>query len=152
MIARIYPAPVEELWSLWATKEGFESWWGPEGFRAVVHTLEARRDGVLAYDLIAEAPDMIASLQALGRPAAHAARAQYTEFSPCERLAITSVIDFLPGVAAYENTVAVELLSAGQWTHMLVRLQPMHDEEYTRLSNQGFISQLRKLDARFGVG
>ncbi len=75
-----------------------------------------------------------------------------TEFSPCETLSITSVIDFLPGVAAYENTVAVELLSAGQWTHMLVRLQAMHDEEYTRLSNQGFISQLRKLDTRFGVG
>ncbi len=152
MIARIYPAPVEEIWSLWTTKEGFESWWGPEGFRTVVHALEARTGGLLAYDLIAEAPDMIANLQALGRPAAHATRARYAEFTPGETLSITSVIDFLPGVEPYENTIAVELLAAGQWTHMLVRLQAMHDEEYTRLSNQGFISQLRKLDTRFGVG
>ncbi len=152
MIARIYPAPVEALWALWTTKPGFESWWGPEGFRTIVHTLEARRDGALAYDLIAEAPEMVANLKALGRPAAHSAHGRYTEFSAYEALSITSVIDFLPGVAPYENTIAVELLPAGEWTHMLMRLQPMHDEEYTRLSNQGFISQLRKLDARFGVG
>ena len=33
VIERLYRARVEELWELWTTKEGFESWWGPEGFR-----------------------------------------------------------------------------------------------------------------------
>jgi hypothetical protein len=33
-----------ELWKLWTTKDGFESWWGPEGFRADVHTIEAREE------------------------------------------------------------------------------------------------------------
>ena len=36
-------AKVEELWELWTTKQGFESWWGPDGFRVKVHALEARR-------------------------------------------------------------------------------------------------------------
>ena len=31
VIERTYQARVEELWELWTTKEGFESWWAPEG-------------------------------------------------------------------------------------------------------------------------
>lgn len=28
---RTYRASVDELWELWTTKEGFESWWPPRG-------------------------------------------------------------------------------------------------------------------------
>ena len=41
VIERTYRASVDELWELWTTKEGFESWWPPEGFRAEVHAIEA---------------------------------------------------------------------------------------------------------------
>jgi uncharacterized protein YndB with AHSA1/START domain len=37
VIERTYRAPLEELWALWTTSDGFESWWGPEGFRTKVH-------------------------------------------------------------------------------------------------------------------
>ena len=33
VIERTYRAEVNELWDLWTTKDGFESWWGPQGFR-----------------------------------------------------------------------------------------------------------------------
>ena len=29
VIERTYRAQVEELWALWTTMAGFESWWGP---------------------------------------------------------------------------------------------------------------------------
>ena len=29
-IERTYRASVEDVWDLWTTKEGIESWWGPE--------------------------------------------------------------------------------------------------------------------------
>jgi hypothetical protein len=29
--------------------------------------------------------------------------------------------------------------------------QPMHDDEFTRMSTEGFTSQLAKLDKRFGL-
>jgi uncharacterized protein YndB with AHSA1/START domain len=29
IVERTYRARPEELWALWTTKEGFESWWGP---------------------------------------------------------------------------------------------------------------------------
>jgi len=33
VVERTYRAKVGELWNLWTTKEGFESWWGPKGCR-----------------------------------------------------------------------------------------------------------------------
>jgi uncharacterized protein YndB with AHSA1/START domain len=46
---RTYRATVQELWEVWTTKEGFESWWGPEGFRVEVHVIEPRVNGKLHY-------------------------------------------------------------------------------------------------------
>jgi uncharacterized protein YndB with AHSA1/START domain len=41
-LERTYRAAVQELWELWTTREGFESWWAPEGIRTHVHAIEAR--------------------------------------------------------------------------------------------------------------
>ena len=41
VLERTYRGSVDELWELWTTKEGFESWWPPEGSRAEVHAIEA---------------------------------------------------------------------------------------------------------------
>jgi uncharacterized protein YndB with AHSA1/START domain len=53
VIERTFRARVKKLWGLWTTKEGFESWWGAEGSRVQVHTIEAREGGALRYDMIA---------------------------------------------------------------------------------------------------
>src|SRR5439155_25988573 len=50
---RRYQASVEDLWDLWTTKEGFEAWWGPQGFRVEVHAIDPRIGGELFYDMIA---------------------------------------------------------------------------------------------------
>ncbi len=31
-IERTYQASIEDVWELWTTKEGIESWWGPGRF------------------------------------------------------------------------------------------------------------------------
>ncbi|MGO9934113.1 MAG: SRPBCC family protein [Steroidobacteraceae bacterium] len=150
VLERTYRARVEELWKLWTTKEGFESWWGPEGFRAEVHTLEARVGGILRYDMIADAPEMIGAMKRMGRPTSHEARARFTELRLLERVAITNVIDFLPGVKPYESRMVVDFFPSGESVRMMVTLDPMHDEEFTKMSTMGFTSQLTKLDSRFG--
>jgi hypothetical protein len=71
VVERTYRATPEELWSLWTTKAGFESWWGPEGFRVEVHALEPREGGALVYDMIADAPEAIAAMQEMGQPISH---------------------------------------------------------------------------------
>jgi uncharacterized protein YndB with AHSA1/START domain len=151
VIQRTYRGRVAELWDLWTTKEGFESWWGPEGFRADVHRIEARLGGTLHYSMIADAPEQIEAMKQMGRPVSHETRGRFTVFLPHERLAITHVIDFLPGVPAYDSTMVVEFFGAGKSVRMVVTLDPMHDEHFTRMSTMGFTSQLTKLDKRFAA-
>jgi uncharacterized protein YndB with AHSA1/START domain len=150
VVERTYRARVEELWDLWTTKEGFESWWGPEGFRVEVHVLEARVGGTLHYDMIADAPEQIDAMRRMGRPLSHETRGRFAEIRRHERLAITHVIDFLPGVKPYESTMVVEFFPSGESVRMVVTLDPMHDEDFTKMQTMGFTSQLTKLDRRFG--
>lgn len=66
VIERTCRTPVVELWGLWTAKEGFESWWGGEGPRVEVHTIEAREGGTLHYDMIPVAPADIATRNRIG--------------------------------------------------------------------------------------
>jgi len=50
----------------------------------------------------------------------------------------------------YDTTMVVEFFASGDRTRMVVTLEPMHDDEFTKMSTEGFTSQLSKLDARFG--
>jgi uncharacterized protein YndB with AHSA1/START domain len=149
VIERTYRAPLEELWALWTTSDGFESWWGPEGFRTKVHALEARADGVLSYTMSAYGLAQVAAMKELGRSSSHAVNARFTEFEPMRRLLMTNVIDFLPGIAAYESTIAVDFLPGSRTVRMVITLDALHSEEFTRMSTTGFTSQLTKLDQRF---
>ena len=149
VIERTYRANIQDVWDLWTTKDGFESWWGPQGFRAEVHELVAHVGGSLRYDMIADTPEMIAAMKQMGQPTSHPTHARFTALVPRERLVITSVIDFLPGVATYESDIAVELFSAGDRVRMVVTLDGMHSDEFTKMQEEGFTSQLTKLDLRF---
>jgi len=150
VVERTYRARPEEVWELWTTKEGFESWWGPEGFRAEVHVIEPRVGGTLRYDMIAFAPEHVAAMKQMGLPTSHEARGRFMEVEPHRRLAITEMIDFLPGVKPYEWTMVVELFPSGGRVRMVVTMDPMHSDEFTRMAQEGFASQLTKLDRRFG--
>lgn len=151
VIQRTYAAPVEALWALWTTKAGFESWWGPDGFRVEVHAIEPRLGGALDYDMIADAPEAIAAMQAMDQPISHGTHGRFSAFAPHDHLALTHVIDFVPGSPAYEQTIEVDFraAAAGQAT-MTVTIHPHLDPHWTQMSVEGFTSQLGKLDARFG--
>jgi uncharacterized protein YndB with AHSA1/START domain len=148
---RTYRASVRELWDMWTTKHGFESWWAPEGLRAEVRTMEARLGGRYAYDMIGATPETIAGLAKMGLPPCQAVHGRFSEFRPHQSLALTHLMDFVPGVAPYETTIRVEFFPAGDYVRMVVTADTTtHSEEWTRLSTEGFESQLAKLDKRFG--
>ena len=151
VIERTYRASLEEMWSLWTTKDGFESWWGPDGFRSEVHTLEAREGGLLHYSMIAATPEMVAVMQKMGRPATSECRSHFTELKPRTRLTLTNVIDFLPGVPSYEAAIVAEFFPAGDSVRMVITLSRMHDAQFTKMQQMGMASQLTKLDRRFGA-
>lgn len=129
VIERNYRATIEDVWALWTTKEGFESWWGPQGFHG--------------------SPEMVAMMKQMGQPPRHATRSEFTEEKAHARLVLTSIIDFLPGVAAYESNIAVDFIPAGNSVRMVVTLDAMHSDAFTIMQKEAFTSQLRKLDKHF---
>ena len=44
-IERTYPTTAENVWDLWTTPAGIESWWAPDGFTVEVEKLEPERGG-----------------------------------------------------------------------------------------------------------
>lgn len=144
---RTYDARIEDLWDLWTTKEGFESWWGPEGFRVEVHTIEPHVGGALLYDMIATDAEQIAYLKEGGMPAAHETRGTFVEIQLLRRLKIRHLIDFIPGLKAYENNMLVEFFPESQGVRMVITVDPHIDAEWTRLAAEGLESQLTKLPA-----
>jgi uncharacterized protein YndB with AHSA1/START domain len=149
VVERTFRTRVQELWGLWTTKEGFESWWGGEGARVEVHAIEARLGGALHYDMIAVAPAEIAARKRMGLAPSSSVRARFTEFRPYQRLCLTHVMEFVPGVKPYEQTIAVDFLQAGDTVRMVTTIEPLHDEEFTQTSIRVFASQLKMLEGRF---
>jgi len=145
-IERTFNAPVADLWELWTTKEGIESWWGPEGFTTEVRKIDLRPGGELDYNMIAVAPDQIEFMKKAGMPEATPSRVTYTEVIPLRRLAYLTLADFIPGVEPYEVMTTVDLHPEGNGTRMVMTFDAMHDEQWTNMAVMGWESELGKLE------
>jgi uncharacterized protein YndB with AHSA1/START domain len=159
VIERTYRAPPEELWALWTTKAGFESWWAPEGFRIEVHVIEAQLGGALVYEMIAEAPQAIAALReaerrgfvvaAADQPAALAPRSRFAEFEPYTRLVLMTAMEPTSGIPPYDHMIEVDFLSTGGRTSMVVTLHPHPEADRMTIAVAVFNIQIARLDRRF---
>ena len=96
-LERTYKASLSDVWDLWTTKRGFESWWGPGGFTAKVIDMDLRPGGELRYAMIATAPEQVEFMKNAGMPLSIEARLTYSEIVPPKRLAYTHLADFIPG-------------------------------------------------------
>lgn len=142
---RTFEATLEDVWELWTTKDGIESWWGPEGFEVEVRTLDLRVGGLLLYAMIARAKEQIAFLERAGMPLVNVSRVTFTEVSPLERLAYVHLADFVPGVAPYDVATSVDLAEDRGRVRMTLSFDAMHDAHWTRMAVMGWESELGKL-------
>jgi uncharacterized protein YndB with AHSA1/START domain len=142
---RTFRARAEDVWDLWTTKAGLESWWGPDGFTTTVRKLELRPGGGFEYTMTATAPAIIEGMKAAGLPLTSVAHGTYTEVTPPRRLAYKTVADFIPGVAPYEVAAVVEIHTTAHGVRMVVTEDAMHDEQWTQMSAMGMNSSLDKL-------
>lgn len=120
------------MWDLWTTKEGIESWWGPDGFTVEVHELDLRPDGVLLYAMTATAPEQIEFMKNAGMPLTTESRMTYTEVVAAQRLAYMSLADFIPGVEPYKFATVVDLYQGAQSVQTVMTVEAMHDYEWTQ--------------------
>lgn len=146
VLERTYQAPIGDVWDLWATSEGMESWWGPEGFEVKVRSMDLRPGGVLLYAMIAVAAPQVEFMKKAGMPLSTEVRITYTEVVPRQRLAFVNRADFIPGVEPFDVGSVVELSTTPQGVKMVLTLDAMHDEEWTKRAVMGWESQLGKLE------
>ena len=143
---RTYAASLDEVWALWTTKDGIESWWGPEGFEVTVRGIDLRPGGELLYVMTAVREQEIAFMKQAGMPLATEAKVTYTEVTPKTRLGYKTLTDFVPGVEPYDVATLVELRAVGEAVKMVLTFDAMHDAQWTEQARAGHESQLRKLD------
>ena len=144
-IERTFNAAIEEVWELWTTKDGIESWWGPDGFEVKVRKLDFRPGGELLYDMTAIAPEQIDFMKKAGMPLTTPSFVTYTEVVPRKRLAFTQLADFIPNVTPYKVAMAVEFDTTQQGVRMVLTLDAMHDEYWTKMAIMGWENELDKL-------
>jgi hypothetical protein len=75
----------------------------------------------------------------------------YTEVVPLKRFAFTQLADFIPNVKPYQVAMTVEFDTSPQGVRMVLTVDAMHDEYWTKMAVMGWESELDKL-ARILVG
>jgi uncharacterized protein YndB with AHSA1/START domain len=150
-LERTYQANLEEVWDLWTTAAGLESWWGPEGFDVAVRHLDLRAGGTLRYTMTATEPAQVEFMQQAGMPLATDVSITYTDVEPRHRLGYTSLADFIPGLEPYEVATTVTLEPGPDGVHMVLTFEAMHDEDWTARAVAGHESELSQLDQILGA-
>jgi len=144
-IERTYEAAIDDVWALWTTKDGIESWWGPEGFGVKVRKLELRTGGFMDYAMIAMAPEMIEFMKSASAPTSTEHRISFTEVLENRRLAYSHVVDFVPGTKAYPVDITVDFEVVGDEVRITLTSDVMHDELWTGRARLGWEQELGKL-------
>lgn len=143
VIERTYQAPVHDLWALWTTKNGFEAWWGPEGYRVDVQVIEARLGGALDYAMVPVQP--VAPEGRECGPSPLISRLRFTEFEPYRRLVLTHLMDFIIETDPYNHDIEVDFIATVGATTMSVTVYPHKDADRTATAVSVFLEQIEKL-------
>lgn len=131
-IERTYDAPAQLIWQLWTTAPGLEEWFAPNGFESRVSQVEPRPGGLLRYTMTATGPDQVAFLRGVGSPLSVEVSKTFTEVDGSARLAYVSLVDFVPDHPPYEHLTTVDIVPVGERTTVVMTVDPLHDETWTR--------------------
>ena len=144
-IERSFQASPEEVWELWTTREGIESWWGPEGFSVTVGDLDLRPGGELTYVMTATGTDQVDFMAKAGMPISTSHKLIFTEVDAPRRLAYRDIADFIPDVKPYEVETVLELHTVPEGTRLVLTFDRMHDDHWTQMAKLGRESELDRL-------
>jgi hypothetical protein len=72
----------------------------------------------------------------------------FSEIVPLRRLVLTTRADFIPGVEPYPVDTALDLFAGADAVRLVLTLDAMHDDHWTKMATMGWESQLDKLGAR----
>jgi len=144
-VERTYKARIEDVWALWTTKDGIESWWGPDGFTVQVRSIDLRPGGELRYAMSATGKPQVEFMKKAAMPLTNEHLIVYTEVERPTRLAYSHLVDFIPDAESYEVAMLVELEATANDVRMVLTIDRMHDEVWTERAVAGWEMELGKL-------
>ena len=139
LIELMIPAAQQELWDKWTTKEGIESWWGPEGVSSTVRALEFQAGGLL--EIVMRPND------SEGDERSMVEKITFTEITPMTGLSFTDRFPGTPDVEPYDVICEVAFQPASEGTKMTFASSGMHREDWTEYASYGWRSAFQKLAA-----
>jgi len=152
VLERTVAASPERIWHLWTTAEEIGRWWSPDGFRTDVDELDLVDGGALRYTMTATAPEQIAFMEQYGMPLSTQSRKTFTEVRQPNRLAYTSLIDFVPDHEPYDHLTVVDLEPTETGTRIVMTIEPMHDATWTERLVAGRNNELDNLERLIAEG
>jgi uncharacterized protein YndB with AHSA1/START domain len=144
-LERSFRCRIGEMWELWTTRQGLESWWGPEGFATEVRKLDVRPGGEFEYCMTVVDPDLRKGMEAAGMPLSSVGHGTYSEVVPMRRIAYTNVVDFIPDTEPYGMGVTVEFEAVASEVRIRLVSDRLHDRRWTERATLGFTSQFERL-------
>ncbi|MGH7350299.1 MAG: SRPBCC family protein, partial [Candidatus Rokuibacteriota bacterium] len=96
-LERTFRASPHAVWEMWTTKDGLESWWGPEGFESTVGVLDVRAGGRFEIVMRAVGPEQIEFMRQAGAPLESTESGKYIEVTPTTDLAFVELFTHAPG-------------------------------------------------------
>ena len=92
-------------------------------------------------------PEQIEFMRSAGMPLSTESRKTFTEVDAPNRLAYTSLADFIPGVDPYEFLTTVDLEPTAAGVRVVMTVDAMHDDVWTERLTQGRENELANLAA-----
>ena len=133
-MTRVFDAPREKVFRAWTDPEALKQWWGPEGYKATVDSLESTPGG--HYRTCMTSPDgndmWVGGL--------------FKEVKPFDRLVFTFAWEQEDGKLGHETQVTVEFREVDGGTELTLVHEFFLDAESRDLHGQGWTSSLNCLD------
>ena len=139
LIELTFQAEQQDLWEKWTTREGIESWWGPEGISSTVRELEFQVGGRLEIVML--------PIDSEGEENSIVERITFTEITPMTCICFTDRFPGMPGVEPYDVVCEVEFQATPEGTKMTFASSGLHRDDWTEYATYGWRSAFQKLGA-----
>jgi uncharacterized protein YndB with AHSA1/START domain len=136
-LERLIPAPPELLFSLWVEPTQLVRWWAPDGYEALVHTLDARPGGCWRVVLRGAGGNLLP------------VSGVYRVVDPPRRLAFTWAWEDATGVRGHQTEVDVVFEATQGGTRLVLQHQTFESEQARNGHDAGWSSGLDRLSKIF---
>ena len=137
LIELTFQAEQQDLWEKWTTREGIESWWGPEGINSTVRELEFQAGGRLVI--------VMRPIDSEGEENSIVENITFTDITPMTGISFTDRFPGMPDIEPYDVVCEVEFQATPEGTKMTFASSGLHRDDWTEYATYGWRSAFQKL-------